>query len=145
MKPAPERLLAETYPVGVVVPTRFRDLDTLGHLNNVAIGSFYEEGRGTLNRKVFDFDRREREGLRVLIADVHIAYLAEAFYPGDCEVRSGVLSMGRSSYVLGLAIFQNGVCVGTCETVMVHLKDGGPAPLDEADRQALMRYALKTG
>ncbi|TRO97203.1 acyl-CoA thioesterase [Glycocaulis profundi] len=142
MKPSPERLRPETYPVGVIVSSRFRDLDTLGHLNNVAIGSFYEEGRGALNRAVFD-EARRAGGFRVLIADVHIAYLAEAFYPGDCEVRAGVLSSGRSSYVIALAIFQNGTCVGTCETVMVHVDANGPAPLGADDKAAMARFALR--
>ena len=137
MKPEPFRLNRAAYPVAVIVPTRFRDLDTLGHLNNVAIGSFYEEGRAALNRKVFTPHMRRETGSRVLIADVHIAYLAEAHYPGDAEVRCGVQRIGRSSYVLALAIFQNDVCAGTCETVMVHTGPDGASPIPDAARAAL--------
>ncbi|WBQ10094.1 acyl-CoA thioesterase [Hyphomonadaceae bacterium ML37] len=137
MKPDAFRLTRETYPVSVIVPSRFRDLDTLGHLNNVALGSFYEEGRACLNRAAFPLEMRHESGLRMLIADVHIAYLAEAHYPGDIEVAAGVSHIGRSSYTIALALFQNGQCVGTCETVLVVTDDNGAVEIPPAQRAAL--------
>ena len=142
MKPDPARLDPAVYPVSVTVPSRFRDLDTLGHINNVAIGSFYEEGRAALNRTAFPSDYRRKHNMRLLIVDVHIAYLAEAHYPGDIEVRSGISRLGGSSYTIALALFQNGVCVGTCETVLVNTDGSRPAPLPDDGRQALEALAL---
>lgn len=143
MKPDAARLSQETYPVFVTVPSRFRDLDTLGHINNVAIGSFYEEGRASLNRTVFPPQTRHAHGMRLLIADVHIAYLAEAHYPGDIEVGAGILRIGSSSYTIALALFQKGRCVGTCETVLVNTDGTKPAPIPDEGRAALERYKLK--
>lgn len=142
MKPDAFRLKPETYPLSIIVPTRFRDLDTLGHLNNVAIGSFYEEGRAHLNRAALPADLRRAEGLRVLIVDVHIAYLAEAHYPGDIDVRAGVSRIGRSSYTIALALFQNGACVGACETVLVCTTVNGVRALPDAVRAALERVTI---
>jgi acyl-CoA thioester hydrolase len=143
MKPEPFRLERASYPVSVIVPARFRDLDTLGHLNNVALGSFYEEGRAQLNRAAFPLEMRHESGLRMLIADVHIAYLAEAHYPGDIEVAAGVGHIGRSSYTIALALFQNGACVGTCETVLVVTDDNGALEIPPAQRAALDGLRLK--
>ena len=145
MKPAPHRLLAETYPLSVVVPTRFRDLDPLGHLNNVAIGAFYEEGRAHLHRTVFPPTARKARPLRLLIADVHIAYLAEAHYPAPCTVSAGVQRIGRSSYTIALGLFQNEVCVGACETVMVHTDGAGPTAIPDAAREALAALTIAPG
>ncbi|XBQ16943.1 MAG: thioesterase family protein [Oceanicaulis sp.] len=143
MKPDPKRLDPSVYPLAITVPTRFRDLDTLGHLNNVAIGSFYEEGRAALNRTAFPPDMRHAHRMRMLIADVHIAYLGEAHYPGDLEVKAGILSVGRSSYTIGLALFQNGACVGTCETVLVNTDGEKPAPIPEDGRAALEALTIR--
>lgn len=143
MKPDAARLKRETYPLFVTVPSRFRDLDTLGHINNVAIGSFYEEGRAHLNRTVFPPQTRHAHNMRLLIADVHIAYLQEAHYPGDIEVGTGIVRMGTSSYTIGLALFQNGECVGTCETVLVNTDGHKPVPIPDEGRAALEAYQLK--
>lgn len=142
MKPDAARLDPAAYPVRAVVPSRFRDLDTLGHINNVAIGSFYEEGRAALNRTAFPTEYRRKHSMRMLIVDVHIAYIAEAHYPGDIEVRAGISHVGRTSYTIALALFQNGVCVGTCETVLVNTDGENPAPLPEEGRKALEALRL---
>jgi len=142
MKPDPARFDPAGYPLGVTVPSRFRDLDTLGHINNVAIGSFYEEGRAELNRTAFPAEVRRAHDMRMLIADVHIAYLAEAHYPGDIEVRAGVLKVGRTSYTIALALFQNGRCVGTCETILVNTDGEKPAEIPDEGRKALEALKL---
>ncbi|WP_439636371.1 acyl-CoA thioesterase [Oceanicaulis sp.] len=137
MKPDAYRLTLETYPLVVSVPSRFQDLDPLGHINNVAIGAFYEEARGALNRKAFSLDLRKANKMRMVIADVHIAYLAEAFHPGDLVVGSGILRIGGSSYTIGQGLFQNGQCVGACESVLVNTDGKKPAPIPEEGRKAL--------
>jgi acyl-CoA thioester hydrolase len=143
MKPEPYRLDPASYPLKTVVPSRFRDLDTLGHINNVAIGSFYEEGRAALNRTAFPHAFRHKHNMRMLIADVHIAYLGEAHYPGDLEVRTGVGHVGRTSYRLDLALFQNGACIGVCETVLVNTDGAKPADIPTEGREALEALAIR--
>lgn len=144
MKPAAYRLVLDAYPLTVTVPSRFRDLDTLGHINNVAIGSFYEEGRARLNREAFPQEMRKRHKMRMLIADVHIQYLKEAHYPGDIIVGAGAGHIGRSSYRIDLALFQKGDCVGVCETVLVNTDGEGVTPLPEEGRAALETVRVRS-
>jgi len=144
MKPAAHRLVLDTYPLHLTVPARFQDLDTLGHLNNVALGAFYEEGRGDIHRKTFPPALRKAHSMRMVIADVHIAYLAEAFYPGDLIVGSGLLKIGRTSYTIGQALFQKGACVGTCETVLVNTDGMKPAPIPPEGREALDALLIRS-
>lgn len=145
MKPAAHRLILENYPLSVTVPSRFRDLDTLGHLNNVAIGSFYEEGRAELNRVCFPVEMRRAHKMRMLIADVHIQYLKEAHYPGDLVVGAGAGHIGRTSYRIDLALFQKGRCVGVCETVLVNTDGQAVTPIPGEGRAALERVRVRSG
>lgn len=145
MKPAAHRLILDNYPLSVTVPSRFRDLDTLGHLNNVAIGSFYEEGRAELNRVCFPPELRRAHKMRMLIADVHIQYLKEAHYPGDLIVGAGIGHIGRTSYRIDLALFQNGACVGVCETVLVNTDGEQVAPIPDEGRAALEGVKVRGG
>ncbi|WP_107711712.1 acyl-CoA thioesterase [Oceanicaulis sp.] len=143
MKPDAYRLDLETYPLVASVPSRFQDLDPLGHINNVAIGAFYEEARGVLNRKAFPLELRKANTMRMVIADVHIAYLAEAFYPGDLVVGSGILRIGGSSYTIGQGLFQNGQCIGASESVLVNTDGKKPAPIPDEGRTALEALMIK--
>lgn len=143
MKPEPFRLQLETYPLVTTVPSRFQDLDPLGHINNVAIGAFYEEGRGELNRQAFPLELRKAHGMRMVIADVHIAYLDEAFYPSDLVVGSGILRIGGSSYTIGQALFQDGRCIGSSESVLVNTDGKRPAAIPDEARSALEQVMIK--
>jgi len=143
MKPSSDRLDLDRYPERLSVPVRFADLDPLGHVNNVAFGFFFEEGRAALNRAALPRDLRQHHGMRIVIADLHIAFLAEAFYPGDLIVGTGVLRVGRSSYVTASALFQNGQCAAVCDTVMVNTVDGAASALPDEARAGLSRYVLK--
>lgn len=137
MKPEAHRLDPATYPSRLVVPVRFGDLDPLGHVNNVSFGSYVEEGRAALNRLAFPKTMRQEQRLRIVIADVHIAYLAEAHYPGEIEVLSGVGHIGRSSYRIDSALFQKGQCIAVAESVLVNTRDQVPASLPQSAREAL--------
>ena len=136
MKPAPERLLLESYAFKTRIEPRFGDMDALRHLNNVALAGIYEEGRlrftGTFNHHAIG----ERRG-RPMLAEVTIRYLAEGQYPGALTVGVGVLQIGRSSYRIGQALFQNDLCIGISDVVVVWTSDGRPAPVPDEFRSAL--------
>jgi acyl-CoA thioester hydrolase len=128
MKPTAERLALASYPSQTTVPPRFSDVDMFRHLNNVAIGQFYEEIRFALIGRM-----RERlakgEAGRVMVANVDIAYLREGRYPDLVTVATGLARRGKRSFVLGQALFQGGVCFSAADTTMVYVGEGGPAPL----------------
>jgi acyl-CoA thioester hydrolase len=144
MKPSTDRQLLSRYPHTLEVPARFSDLDPQNHLNNVAIGNFYEEGRSAFNRVAF---RRvsERSGIRMLMVNVSITYLREGRYPGVLTVATGVLRLGSSSFTLGQALFQKGQCIGVAESVTVNTAGGASAPLPAEFRAALEELVLEPG
>ena len=128
MKPTPTRLKLESYPHQVEIPPRFSDVDMFRHLNNVAIGQFYEEVRFSLLAVAREKIPRERNS-RLLIANVDMAYLREGAYPGVVTVGTGLLQFGRKSLRLGQGLFQNGVCFSCADTTVVYVENNSAAPL----------------
>lgn len=141
MKPAPERLVADNYPHQVKVRARFSDLDPLGHLNNVAIGRFYEEARVMFNMSAAGSLRGGQ--VRLLVAEVAIKYLHEGYYPDELLVTTGIQKIGRSSFVYGQALFQKGRCIGTADTVQVFTNDAGSAPIPDEFRAMLEQNPIR--
>lgn len=130
-RPEPWQLLAENYPVSVVMQTRFQDIDPNRHLNNVAFAAMFENARVRLNRTLRPWGDRPRNE-RSMVAAVTINYLREGQYPDDVEVSSGVSKIGSSSYVIAQAMFQNGHCIATCDSIIVCRTDGEGKPLRQA-------------
>ena len=127
MKPAPARLLRHTYPYVRRVIARFSDMDTEGHLNNVALASFYEDARVSFLRAATGHATE----YRFVIAHIAISYLAEAHYPGEYDVCLGVSRFGTKSFDIGCGLFLGDKCVGVCDTTQVAIGASGPIPLPE--------------
>ena len=129
----PARMDPARYPWREEMPTRFSDLDTYGHLNNVAVANLYEEGRIRFSVQVRPV---WGEG-RVVVGRVAIDYLGEGRYPAPVTLCTGVLTVGGASYVYGQALFQNGACIGLAETTLVYTAEGRGARLPDAFRDKL--------
>jgi acyl-CoA thioester hydrolase len=141
MKPDPRRLETDAYPLLLDIPTRFADVDPLRHLNNVRLAEIYEEARVRLHRAM-DIDVAREKGSRSVIAQVTLRYLAEGFYPAETRVGGAVSRIGDSSYEMAQALFQDGRCIGLCDSVLVYTHEGRSAPLPGAMREALSRFSL---
>ncbi|MGZ8362690.1 MAG: acyl-CoA thioesterase [Caulobacteraceae bacterium] len=119
------------YPDVMDVPPRFNDMDALRHLNNVALAAVYEEGRIALHRKLAMDELREKN-TRTVVAQVNIGYLLEGSYPDMLTIGGGISRIGKSSYEICQGLFQNGRCIGVCDTVIVNTHDGRSHPLTGA-------------
>ncbi len=128
---------AASYPVTERFQTRFQDLDLNGHLNNVAFAALFESARVLLNRSVGGWAERPANE-RTMVAEVTITYLAEGHFPGDVTISSGIGRIGTSSWTILQAMFQNGQCIATCDTVVVVRTDNSAAPMRDALRSDLM-------
>ncbi|WP_339346672.1 acyl-CoA thioesterase [uncultured Sphingomonas sp.] len=124
-RPSPERLLLASYPVRIVIPTRFQDLDAMGHINNVAFAALFEDARVRFNRALGRMDRAD--GLRAVVARNEVNYLAEGSYPDDVEIATGVTRIGNRSWDVAAVMHQHGRAIATCDTtlVMTHPAQGG--------------------
>ena len=136
MKPAPERLQIATYPYRTDLDTRFGDMDVQRHLNNVALAGLYEEARVRFISSLYKIHSRD-DGQRPVLAEATLRYLAEGRYPGRVVAAAGLLRIGRTSYVIAQAMFQDERCIGTADIVIVWTEAGRPAPIPAAFRDAL--------
>lgn len=127
MKPEQFRLHRKAYPYFRRVIARFSDMDTEGHLNNVALASFYEDARVSFLRSATGHATE----FRFVIAHIAISYLAEAHYPGEYEVGLGVSRFGTKSFDIGCGLFLGDRCFGVCDTTQVAIGATGPIPLPE--------------
>ena len=55
-----------------------------------------------------------------VIARFDATYLSALGYPGEVEVGTGIIRVGRSSYVLGQGVFSGEKCIATAEVVTVY-------------------------
>lgn len=139
MQDSQRRILA-AYPVTCRITTRVADMDGYGHLNAIRLCQFYEDSRAGFYRAVFG----QVEGLRMPVVQMTVRYLAEGFWPGDVELGTAASRVGNASFETAQGLFQGGVCLGLCETVMVYTEDGKSAPLPSQMREALDRARLRT-
>ncbi|HTX28719.1 MAG TPA: acyl-CoA thioesterase [Streptosporangiaceae bacterium] len=129
------RLDVGSYPVRFTYRTLFSDMDTNRHLNNVAFGRLFEEGRAEIVRRVFGLPTVPE--LTMMLATITIEFIAQARYPGSVEVASAVARVGGSSFALDEAAYQDGVCVALAACVMVKAVAGQTVPLTEPERDGL--------
>lgn len=137
-KPEPFRLARDAYPIGQEITTRVSDNDGYGHLNAIRIGHYYEEARASFYKQLDNGKRHPR----VLVAELKIRYLGEGFWPGAVEVSTGIVRIGSSAFTMGQGLWQNGTCIGLCDTVLVHASEGKTSPLPTAFREQLEQYLL---
>ncbi|WP_436771563.1 acyl-CoA thioesterase [Yinghuangia sp. YIM S09857] len=141
--PDPARLRLDSYPFVREVPARFADMDIQRHINNVAIASFYEDGRANLNMRMFGDELfASARDFRFVVLETRVRYLREAPFPATYRVGVGITRFGRSSLEYGLGLFHDDVCVGLCETVLVHMTSAGPTAVPPERRAVMEKYAF---
>ncbi|CAH0348498.1 thioesterase family protein [soil metagenome] len=142
-KPAPWRLEIDRYPFVKTMATRFRDLDIMGHVNNVAMAGIFETARVHFHRHLGRHP--QDQGVRWLIASVHVEYLQEAHFPDEVTVGCSIAKIGNTSWTIYAAAFQNGECVATCDCVVVTHGPGGRRVVDGALRTAMEANRFREG
>jgi acyl-CoA thioester hydrolase len=135
------RLTDAVFPHRCEIGTRVSDLDHLGHINNVAGGDILQEGRYRfLTEAGFVIDGAQRPQL--VVAAALIEYSADLYSPEPIEVLTGILQVGRSSFVMGQVARQGGRTGLYAEIVEVARDASGPTPLPESWRQKLQALLI---
>ena len=140
-RPDPRRWELARYPWLHEIRARYADVDSLGHVNNVAVVSYHEDARAAFNNELlglFDQPGSTKAGpFHFLVAQTTVDYLAEAYYPGVFQVGVGIGPIGRSSVVYYSGLFRDGACLGLAQAVLVHRAEGATVPV-APDRRALL-------
>jgi acyl-CoA thioester hydrolase len=136
----PQRLRLAAYPVVRDLTTRVSDMDGYGHLNAIRIGHFYEDARAAFYGVAFAGLTRGR----TLVAQLTIRYLGEGHWPGTVRIGTGIVKVGNASFTMGQGLFQDGRCLGLCETVLVATENGASTPLRDEVRVGAERMRLRS-
>lgn len=84
------------------VQLRFSDTDRLGHVNNAVFATFAELGRLAFLRELGMTDK----GL--ILAHLSIDFLRQVHLEDDCEMVTGVVKVGNTSFELAQTLRANG-------------------------------------
>jgi acyl-CoA thioester hydrolase len=128
------------YKFWVTEQIRFADLDFLGHVNNVAFTVYAESARAAfMHQTGFWVPGARRQNV---IARIELDYLRELLYPGEVRVGLRVLKIGRSSFTLGLGLFDREHCAATAVAVIVRTDNETrrSTPLNDEERAWLQPY-----
>ncbi len=131
---------AASYRYWVDEHIRFADLDLLGHVNNKAFTVYAESGRAAfLIETGLWVPHAPRQNV---LARLEIDYRRELHYPGTVRVGVRVLGIGRSSFTLGLGLFDGDACAAVAVTVLVRIDSSSRAAvaLDADERARLAPY-----
>ena len=122
---------------------RYGDTDRQGHVNNAVFTTMYETGRVEL------LQLGQSEGLALgdvsfVIARLSLDYHGEIHWPGTVEIGTAVKALGNSSITFSQALFQNGKCVSTAESVVVQVdnRTRRSTPLSAAVREKLQPFMV---
>ncbi len=107
------------FPIHSQDKLRYSDTDRQGHVNNAVFATLLETGRveflyakeGVLHEP----------GCSFVIASLQLDFLNEVHWPGAVDIGTRVAKIGRSSVTLDQALFQDGKCVASSKTVIVHV------------------------
>lgn len=129
-KPEAWRLEASVYPIMLESQTRFQDMDFNSHLNNVAYAALFENARVMMHKAIKLFEASTTNE-RTMVASLSINYLREGNFPDSVWIGSGIGRIGNSSWTIFQGMFQNELCIATCDSVIVCRTNGEAAPLRE--------------
>jgi acyl-CoA thioester hydrolase len=118
LPPATERA---SYKIWTHDKLRYNDTDRQGHVNNAVFATFFETGR-----VAFLYDTSlalAAPGCNFVVVRLAIDFRAELYFPGVVDIGTRVLSVGRSSFVVGQAVFKDDLCVATAESVGVQMNN----------------------
>jgi acyl-CoA thioesterase FadM len=115
----PARRVREAYPFRLDVRTRFTDLDTNRHINNVALARWYLDGLAELHLDVLGYPTGgPLDGLSP--SSLSVQYLDEVRYPGIYQLRVGVVELDDITARYACGLFDGPRCIGLADAVGRH-------------------------
>jgi acyl-CoA thioester hydrolase len=117
MTEKPKAPVLADFPFRTHEKLRYGDTDRQGHVNNAVFATFFETARVDMLMDG-DVDLRGENGAFVL-ARLVIDYVREINWPGEVEIGTRIVAVGRSSLRLEHAVFDNGEYAARGEDVTV--------------------------
>jgi acyl-CoA thioester hydrolase len=100
------------------ITPRFNDTDALGHINNAAIATWFEEAR----REIFKFFIPDLDPKKwnLILARIEIDYLRQSYYQRSVVIETEFEKIGNSSMTIIQRALQDGEVMSVGKSIMVH-------------------------
>ncbi len=85
------------FKFSVTIPVRFSDMDSLGHVNNAAYISYFEESRVFYFRNLFDLPRDDSASLGFIVLEIRCTYRTPTYHGEMLKVYSKISWMKNKS------------------------------------------------
>jgi acyl-CoA thioester hydrolase len=136
--------MAPQFRFSCPILVRYGDLDPQGHVNNARVLTYIEQARITYLQALTLWDGHSFLDLGLIVADVHVSYLAPIFLNQAVKVGMRVARLGHKSltfeYQLEDEVTHTALAKG--ETVMVAFdyRQRTSIPVPEAWREKIALY-----
>lgn len=119
------------------IPTRWSDLDSLGHVNNARFFTFDETARLEYFAELIDGDGQFWKTHGLILARVECDFIAQLHHPAQLRTGFRIERLGRTSMGTLAAHFVDGRPVAVSRGVVVWFdyENQKPLPLPESLRQ----------
>lgn len=127
------------YSFTMDVDVRFRDLDTMGHVNNAVYATYFEQARVAYFEEVLDVPLQETESV---LATLEIDFRRPVEIHDDVTVALRVPELGRSSLSMEYAVRTGETIAATGETVQVAVdsQTGSSRPIPDDWREDIREF-----
>jgi len=129
----------EEFPFEISLETRFRDVDSMGHVNNAVYVTYLEQARVVFLQDVAGLDTRESG---IVIADLSIDYRRPIDLGGTVTVGLRVDDVGTRSIEQAYEIRADGDLAATARATTVHVdpETGESVPIPDEWRERIERH-----
>lgn len=126
-------------PVTTEIDVRYRDLDTLAHVNNAVIVTYVEEGRTAYAEEVFEYDVAEYS---FVVASLSVDFEHRVTLEDTVTATTSVSDLGTTSVTMPTELSVGDQPVASAETTLVFLgpESGEPAPVPDPLRERVEAY-----
>ena len=124
------------------LPTRYADVDTERHINNVAVQSLHAETRTQWHLALFGTEAWLGLTATMRPAAVATDFIAITHYPAPVRCGLALMRLDGQGYTLASALFQDGHCVSVQECLMGAWQNGKRAALPAGMGERLAAYGL---
>ena len=119
------------------------DCDMLGHLNHATMLNFLERARWALLEPQINIRDWAKQDVFSVVRHVDIGYLAQSLPGEDLVIRSGLLAVKNTSYIVRQEVWKVGGDVKVAEANIVFVavgQDGRPVRVPDSWREMLPQW-----
>lgn len=130
------------YRFAIEIPTRYTDVDTERHINNVAVLSLHAEARSRLHLSLFGREGWLAQTETLRTAGIETDFLQITHYPAPVTCGVSLIGLRERDYTLAVGMFQEGICVGVQECRMAAWHTGEWRHLPQQVHARLLEFGL---